>query len=228
MKNLSFSIGAALLLLLLPILAPAETPPPEVLTAAEAGLSRYLSEIPPEELVNLGFPPGADLLAARVGEPWPLYTITPDALLSAAEDTDVETLVSPTGLWYFPVILDGSWLNIITVDRMEGEWEAVALGRAPLASELEKITRQWPKANGYTPKLVAVYQAAAYFFTVPEKNTRNFTPLTFDGIGFGGYLQKSLPEYSATADLSELLAPLKEAVEVNIAAHRAAGKGGEE
>ncbi len=228
MKKLSFSIGAVLLLLFLPVFSPAETPPPEAVAAAESGLARYLSEIPPGELVNLGFPPGADLSASRVGEPWLLYTITPDTLLAAAEDTDVGDLVTPTGLWFFPVILDGSSRCIITVDVMDGEWQAVALGRSGLAGELEKISRQWPKSGGYVPKLVAVYQAASYFFTVPELDSSNLTPLTFDGFGFGGYYQKSLPEYSATADLSELIDPLKAAVEENIAAHRESKEGGEE
>ncbi len=225
MKKLCFSIGAALLLLLLPGLSPADTPPPEAVAAAEAGLSRYLSEIPPGELVNLGFPPGADLLAARVGDPWPLYTITPDALLDAAEDTDVETLVSPTGLWYFPVILDGSWRNIITVDRMEGEWEAVALGRAPLAGELAKIARQWPVQAGYSPRLVLVYQAGAYFFTLPEKGEGNLTPLAFDGVGFAGFRFGSGPAYSRITEFSDQLGPLREAVASALGAGVEGGPG---
>ncbi len=228
MKKILFPAGALVLFLLLPGITPAATPPPEAVAAAEAGLTRFLSEIPPSELVNFGFAEGEANDEARVGNPWELYTITPDALLAAGEDTDVESLISPTGLWYFPVILDGTARAIIKVDRVEGDWEAVAFGSSPLAGELEKISGQWPKAGGYTPRLIAVYQAAAYFFTVPEKNSRNLTPLTFDGIGFGGYLQKSLPEYSATAELSELLVPLREVVEDNIAAHRAAGKGGGE
>ena len=217
-----------MLLLLFPVLLSAEVPPSEVAVAAEAGLVRFLAEIPPTELVNFGFAEGEATGPARIGDPWQLYTITPDALLSAREKTEVEDLITPTGLWYFPVILDGTSRVIINVDRMDGRWEAVAFGSAPLAGELEKISRQWPKAGGYTPKLVAVYQAAAYFFTVPEKSSRNLTPLTFDGIGFGGYLQKSLPEYSATAELSDLIGPLREAVEANIAAHQPAGEGGEE
>lgn len=228
MKKLSFPTGTMFLLLFFPLLLLAEVPPPEALAAAEFGLLRYLTEIPPAELVNFGFAEGEATGPARIGDPWQLYTITPDALLSAGETAEVEDLITPTGLWYFPVILGGTARTIITVDRMDGRWEAVAFGATPLAGELEKISRQWPKASGYTPKLVAIYQAAAYFFTVPEKNSRNFTPLAFDGLGFGGYFQKSLPEYSTTAELSDLIGPLRESVEANIAAHPKKSAGGAE
>lgn len=225
MKKVFCLTGIGLLLLLLPGITPAEIPPPEAVAAAEAGLVRFLAEIPPAELVNFGFAEGEATADARVGDPWLLYTMTPTALRSATEDTEVESLVSPTGLWYFPVCLAGRSRCIITVDLMDGQWLAVGIGMAPLAFELEKISLQWPKSGGYSPRLVAVYQAAAYFFTVPQKDNRNLTPLTFDGVGFGGYYQKSLPEYSATSELSELLGPLQEAVEANIAAHRREGGG---
>ena len=229
MKSFSSLLGAAVLILLLPGISPADTPPPEAAAAAESGLVSFLAEvIPLSELVNFGFAPGEEPSAARVGEPWLLYTIAPDALRSATAETEVSDLVTPTGLWHFPVILSGRSRCIITVDLMDGKWEAVGIGMAPLAGELDKISRQWPKSGGYSPKLVAVYQAAAYFFTVPELGPRNLTPLTFDGIGFGGWYQKTGPEYSSTAEISELLAPLMAAVEANLAVRRASGGGGGE
>ena len=141
-------------------------------------------------------------------------------------ETEVEELVTPAGLWYFPVIQSGSPRCVITVAWMDGKWEAVEIGKAGLAAELGKISGQWPKAAGYEPKLVVVYQAAAYFFSVPELDSGNLTPLTFDGVGFGGYRQKTGPEYSSPAELSELIIPLKEAVEANIAGAGGMGGGG--
>ena len=215
MRKWSIFTGAVFLLLLHPAFSPAGVPPPEVTAAAEAGLVDFLADLPPGELPNFGFAEGEDLSAATVGEPWLLYTIHPDDLFSASETTDVGDLVTSTGLWFFPVLLEGRSRCILTVDWMDGQWEAVALGRAPLAGELEKISKQWPKVRGYSPKLVAIYQATAYFFTVPEKSPVNLTPLTFDGVGFNGYYQKALPEYSVTAKFSELLEPLREAVEAS-------------
>ncbi|MFH1038461.1 MAG: hypothetical protein V1789_07335 [PVC group bacterium] len=205
----------SLLVFLCPAVA-AETAPPEAVAAAESGLAQFLTELPDSEMGNFGFLPGDRLSAARVGIPLQLYTITPDVLFNAAADASVDALLSPTGRWFFPVILEGTPRAILTVERMDGKWEAVTLGMTPLAGELEKIRRQWPGGEGYHPKLVAVYQAASYFFTVPEKDNKNFTPLTFDGVGFRGYYQKTGPEYSSTATLSEVIGPLREAVEENI------------
>jgi len=227
MKNFC-CLAAIGIILLLPGLISAGVPPPEVEAAAEAGLARFLAEIPPAELVKLGFPAGEDPAGAAVGEPWLLYTITPAALRSAGAETEVESLVTPTGLWFFPVILSGAPRCVITVARMDGEWEAVEIGKAGLAGELGKISSRWPKASGYSPKLVAVYQAVAYFFTVPELDPGNLTPLTFDGVGFGGWRQQAGPAYSATAELADLLAPLQKAVEANISASGPAGQGGGE
>ncbi len=228
MKKWSIITGAVFLFLLHPAFSPAGVPPPEVAAAAEAGLAGFLADLPPGELPNFGFAEGEDLSAARLGDPWLLYTIHPDDLFSASETTDVGGLITPTGLWFFPVLLDGRSRCILTVAPMDGAWEAVSLGRAPLAGELEKFSRQWPRARGYSPKLILVYQAASYFFTVPEKGPDNLTPLTIDGVGFAGWRQKALPEYSLTAGLDDLLVPLREAVRENIAAFGSAPEGGGE
>lgn len=198
----------------------AELAPPEAVAVAESGLVSFLQELPEEERGNFGFAPGDRLAAARVGTPFQLYTITPEKLLNAPDDAPVDTLISPTGRWFFPVVLDGTPRAILTVERMDGNWEAVTLGMKPLAGEVEKIKRQWPKAKGYNPKLIAIYQAASYFFTIPEKDSENFTPLTFDGVGFAGYRQKTGDEYSSTTSLSSMLGPLKKAVEENISLNR--------
>ena len=228
MKKILTLAGVGLLLLLIPGASPADLPPPEAVSAAEAGLFNFLNDLPAGELPNFGFAEEEDLSAATVGEPWLLYTIHPDDLFSATETAGVGELITPTGLWFFPVLLDGRSRCILTVAPMDGEWEAVSLGRAPMAGELEKFSRQWPRAKGYSPKLILVYQAASYFFTVPEKGPDNLTPLTIDGVGFAGWRQKALPEYSLTAGLDDLLVPLREAVRENIAAFPAAGEGGGE
>lgn len=121
-------------------------------SAAEKVLRRFLEEIPPAELVKLGFAEG-DVAGAEPGEPCPVYTITPDNLLSASPETSVENLLSPTGLWYFPVFCDGAARTILTVTRIDGEWETrsrssgsqAASGRSggePAATSAEPPTRR--------------------------------------------------------------------------------------
>jgi len=204
-----------------PAIYPAADPPPaEVSAAAEAGLPEFLDEISDAERDRFGFLPGDRLSDAALGEPFQLYTIEPEALLSAPDDVSVESLIIPTGRWFFPVVLEGRPRAILTVERIPEGWKAVTFGMSRVAREIAKVRRQWPESDGFNPKLVIVYQASAYFFTVPEKDSRNFTPLTFDGVGFGGYCQKRGAEYSATATISEMAGPLREAVEKNIRFHR--------
>ena len=194
----------------------AETAPSEVLSAADAGLFPFLEELPSSEWEHFGFAPEDKISDARLGNPFHLYTIIPSALLNAKADTPVNTLITPTGLWYFPVMIENQAKTILVVDKMQNGWEAVSLGMAPLVRELQKLKRQWSKAKGYNPKLVAIFQASAFFFTIPEKDSNNFTSLIFDGIGYGGYYQKSGPEYSSTTTLSQMLKSLQAEVEKNI------------
>jgi len=198
----------------------AETAPPEAIAAAEAGLLPFLELITPEDMSHFGLSPGDNISEAVLGTPFQLYTITPTKLLDAGDDTPVSSLISPTGSWLFPIVLDGKSRAILTVEQMEGEWQAVTMGKSGLAGEMEKLNYQWPKAKGYEPKLIAIYQAASYFFTIPDQESENFTPLTFDGVGFGGYRQKTGPEYASTTTLSSMLGPLKETVEDNINLNR--------
>jgi len=200
--------------------ASAETAPPEAIAAAEAGLLPFLELITPEDMSHFGLSPGDNISEAVLGTPFQLYTITPTKLLDAGDDTPVSSLISPTGSWLFPIVLDGKSRAILTVEEMDGKWQAVTMGKAGLAEEMEKLNRQWPKANGYEPKLIAIYQAASYFFTIPELESENFTPLTFDGAGFAGYRQKTGPEYASTTTLSSMLSPLKETVQDNISLNR--------
>lgn len=198
----------------------ADTAPPEAIAAAQAGLLPFLELITPDDMGNFGFIPGDTISDAGLGTPFQLYTITPTKLLNAEDDTPVSTLISPTGQWFFPIVLEGKSRAILTVERMEEEWQAVTMGKAGLAGEMEKLNRQWPKAKGYAPKLIVIYQAASYFFTLPEEESENFTPLTFEGVGFAGYRQKTEPEYSSTTTLSSMLGPLKDTVEENINLNR--------
>jgi len=198
----------------------AETVPTEAIAAAQAGLLSFLEPLTPEDMGHFGFAPGDKISDAILGTPFQLYTITPSKLLNAEDNTSVSSLISPTGQWFFPIVLNGTSRAILTVEKMDGEWQAVTMGRAGLAIEMEKLNRQWPKAKGYEPKLIAIYQAASYFFTILEVDSKNFTPLTFDGTGFAGYRQKTGPEYASTTSLSSMLGPLKETVEENINLNR--------
>jgi len=188
--------------------------PTEVVQAARDGLAPFLEGIPPADRAGYGLEPEDRVEDADLGEPFQLYAVDPRALLAAGEETTVGEIVSPTETWFFPVEIDGQPRNILTVTRMNGAWEAVALGKAPLARELGAVRRRWVPA-GYQPRLVAVYQAAAYFFTLPELDDYNFTPLNFSGRGFAPDL-KTGPGYPDTTELDQILNKLQADVAENL------------
>ncbi len=196
---------------------PAEKVPPEVVKAAEDGLQCYLGLIPPGENEDYGFAPGDDFARAEVSAPFLLHKITPSALEAYRPGRSIASVISSTETWYFPVQIDGEAKTILTVGRIKGSpWQAVGIGGAPLSRELQKMRERWPASRGYNPRLVVVYQAATYFFTVPEVSKTNLTPLIFTGEEIGADTQRKGPRYSTLSELSQFAGKLKSAVRENI------------
>lgn len=205
-----------LLLSVVPGSAFPEPAPPEAVAAAAAGLAPFLRLIPDSDLAGYGFAPGDNPGRAALGEPLQLYTITPQVLLACGPEATVSSLLSPTGTWFFPVEIEGVPRNILTVAETDGTWAAVGIGKAALAGELGAVRRQWGPA-GFQPRLVAIFQASAYFFTLPELDDYNFTPMSFAGRGFAPEL-KTGPGYPETVELSQVVGNLKTAVAANLEA----------
>ncbi len=154
-------------------------PPPAAVEAARSGLPSFLDSIPPSEKANFGFPPAARLDQAVLGRPFKVYTITPPALAMYREGDTVNSLLSPTGMWFFPITWNGEMRSILTVSRVSGAWKAVAIGRSSLAGELQKVTKMWPSSAGYDPLLVMVFQTKEYFFSIPQVDNYNLNPFYF-------------------------------------------------
>ena len=158
--------------------APADSSvPPEVLQAARLGLPAFLAALPPGSEPDYGFADSAETAQARLAAPYRLATLPPDALLSASTAPSVEALLTDTSLWYFPVLVNDSVRAVLVVDQTPAGWEAVSLGYAPLAAALDRLRRDWPESDGFHPRLVAVFQAREYLFSIPEHPAPNLTLL---------------------------------------------------
>jgi hypothetical protein len=157
--------------------APPPSMPPEVLSAAQSGLSAFLDRIPRDEMEPYGFPKGSDLSQARLGEPFLLYQITPASLRHQRAGQSVRALISPTTRWHFPVILDTGARALLVIDQDKEGWKAVSLGYASLAGALNHIRKQWPASKGYHPQFVAMFPAKQFFFSIPEHDDHNLTPI---------------------------------------------------
>jgi hypothetical protein len=210
-------IGGLLCAASLPCARPAfsaEAAPPEAIAAARSGLPAFLEKIPPEGLGEYGFAPGDRLDEAYPGKPYLLHEIPPAAIERFASEDSVDSLLAPAGVWYFPVMMDGEARAILVVDRVDGGWVAVSLGQASLAGELNAIRRQWPASGGYDPRLIVSYQAAAYFFSVPQVGGRNLTRI--QAPGRGAVPRAPARRYAAVSDLAATIEALRPEVEENI------------
>lgn len=176
-KHLVAFCLSALLLIPSGLMAAGPQAPAEVMQAAAQGLKPFLAKIQADSMERFGLDADAPLDSATLGAPFLLHTIAPAALAGYKTGMAVSELITPTSMWYFPVLINGEARLILVVDRMGDKWEAVSLGYPPLALEWANVKRQWPEERGYNPVLVAVFQARQHLFTVPEKGASNLTPL---------------------------------------------------
>lgn len=192
----------------------ADSKPPEAVTAAAAqGLKPWLEKIPASDMPRFGLDPAAPLDSAVLGAPFLVHTISPAALRQYKAGTAVEALITPTKLWYFPVLIAGEPKLILVVDYMDDQWQAVSMGYPALAREWANVTQQWPESKGYHPVLIAVFQAKRHLFTVPEKGASNLTPLA--PAGQAGETKSSAP-YSSLGEAEAVIGDLIPIVESNI------------
>jgi hypothetical protein len=143
---------------LIPGIAAAQDQGPAVQRAAEAGLKPFLDLIPPGQEKEYGFENRADFAWAQLGRPYELRTVQPQDLLNPNALLPGVPIVS-LNQWRFPVMSRGRICALLTVARMRNDWEAVDLGAAGLASELDAMEKRYGFDNPSLSKtLLRLYQ----------------------------------------------------------------------
>jgi hypothetical protein len=122
--------------------------------------------------------------------------------------------------WYFPVKNNDKVCAILVIDWMQDHWEAVSIGYAGLARELDQMECAWPIRDGYSPRLAVLFQASQYFFHIPLNGVDNLTALS----PAPGNVKLSAAEtekrYRKLTKLGDISADLKIKVENNINSFR--------
>jgi len=193
--------------------------PDAVVQAARQGLRPFLDKIPQKSLGQFGFDQADSFDAAVLGTPLLLHTITPSALKQYQSGAAVTSLLTPTTLWYFPILIAGQSKAILVVDRLRDQWQAVSLGYPGLAREWDAISKQWPESQGYHPILIAIFQAHQHVFTVPEKGADNLTLLAPSQMPSNmGKAQATgaSPRYATLDDAAKVIQNLIPVVENNL------------
>ena len=93
----------------------AQDVPLEVIQSAENGLQPFLKKIPEKLIEEYGFDKNDYLEDAYLGRPFNLYKITPDVLSGYRTEDTVDSIISETSHWYFPIMLNNSAKTMLVV-----------------------------------------------------------------------------------------------------------------
>ena len=137
-----------------------EIAPDAAVEAAQQGLVQYISAAINDNPLMYGFSSDTELRDAKLDDPFRVYTLTQDKLLTAELSTSFDSLVLPTNQWFFPVMApDDSYRSILAVDLLQGKWEAVSFGSSGLSIQLDRFVDQGGALQSRQVKFVRVYQA---------------------------------------------------------------------
>jgi len=193
--------------------------------AARKGLQSFLKKLPEESTIMYGFDKHDSLECAYLGKPFNLYTIAPSKISHFKTGDSVSSIISKTNLWYFPVMLNHKIKSILVVDKLNNKWLAVSLGYTNLAMEIVKIRQQWPESKGFNLKIIVVFQANKYLFTIPEIDGYNLTLIDYPNEKERQKLSHKISSnkndlnnfnYSTLDEISKIVEILKPLVEKNI------------
>ena len=155
-----------------------EMPPEAAAKAAQGGLARYLSAAISDNPTLYGFSSAMELQAAKLDDPFRVYTLDPDKLLTADLPTSLDSLVMPTNQWFFPVMApDGTYRSILAVDQLQGNWEAVSFGSTGLSIQLDRFVDHWGALQSRQFKFVRIYQAFSDLILRRQENEVSIYPL---------------------------------------------------
>ena len=209
---LSFFICLSLIVGGQPLMA-AEVPE-AVQEAAEEGLPTMLQAIPDEAAKQLNFSSSDEFSLASLGTPFQVFTIHPEEILNYTAGTSIEAIISAKDQWFFPVTVSGEIRTLLTVAKVDGQWQAVSIGSAGLAQEWADTAAQYDASTGYTHKLVRIYQATADFVLLGGVGGDKLLPLKAGRVALG------VKEDAEPSDPAEIIFGLQESVRKNIEASK--------
>ena len=153
----------------------------EVYKVADSKISYYINRLSPDMLKEISIESVSQLDNVTLGTPCLLYSITPSSLENYSFTNTINDILTPTTMWYIPVLNDKKPIAMLIVDKVDKEWKTVSFGHYNLASEWNKITKQFSKENSDI-KLIVMYQAKSYLFSLANGTKQNLTPLNLETV----------------------------------------------
>jgi hypothetical protein len=151
---------------------------PEVLqNAAQKGLPRFLNAITGDKLRQFNFSSQDELKTATLGIPFQVYVVKRNEVLHSPPEISLMDVVHPTPMWFFPIISQGVYRTILTVDRTENDWKAIEIGNSDLANSFASVLSKWPSSEGYQYFFVRNYETLSEFIILINKGKTQVIPL---------------------------------------------------
>jgi hypothetical protein len=159
-----------------------EGPPAEIIDAAQKGIDDFVKAEKANTNVSVTTSSIMMVEKGKLDLGFEVFTISPAAFMMG---TDMNKLITSTGLWRFVVVNNNQPVSLITVAPVEGKWRAVTLGASKLAVEVFKVLRKWPVEEGYNYRFVRVFQARTDLMQISRNgNPIGFVPLTSARMAF--------------------------------------------
>jgi hypothetical protein len=125
-----------------------------------------------------GFPfdvrDAGDMRNGSIGYGFQVFDADPTSLVGGAS---LDRSAHPTGIWRFAVILDGRPIGLMTMAQGASGWEAVSMGGAGLAKEVDAVVYAQASKAAAQLRYVRVPQATADFIEIGSADSARFVPL---------------------------------------------------
>jgi len=175
-----------------------------VMTAAQQGLPQFIALIPAGHAESYGFSTDDNLQTCTIGKPFQMLTLSADFYNS--DYVAGKTYVVPGKIWRVPVISNGAYRTLLTVAGENSNYNAVDMGGAGLATELQQKSAGASKDDNYY--LLRVYPLSADFFV--DAKTSSLADATFIPLSSAYMAMPSLKNKSYSMD--EILTVIKSAL----------------
>jgi hypothetical protein len=155
--------------------------PPGLGDAAQSALKKFLPALDSGAMKKThGFAAEDDFKELSLGEPFEPFYLNPDGIGKYAGGKVMDSLV-PSATWSFPVFSRGHLACLVSVVKWtDGKLLEEKLGMPELARAWAAITEAWPAGKGYTPIFIVVPSHQRFFFTVPQVEPPNMTPVSIE------------------------------------------------
>lgn len=177
----SLLLALAAVLVLAPAALTAQTAPREAQQAALDGFPALLQDY----LQAIGHPELADTeVVLDLNKSFRVHIVDPRAIL---EKADIAGAAAPIEQYCFLAMRGTSPVGLLTVEMIDGRWQAADFGAAQMAVEVNQVFDAWPAEKGYAVRYLRVNQAMSDLFEITDSQQRKggIIPLTSARISLG-------------------------------------------